>query len=331
MLIRFYKSSFYSQYLLLFLIAAALWLRVYTDPCQQIPLDQESPLFSLIIGFLGNASLLSSIVGFFILLVNAITLNLILIRHELLPKNSLIGALVFIMLMSQSTAALSLNPVLTAGLFIIPAFDQILSTYGKADPTQQVFSASFLLAIASLLYFPSILLLLLLILSFIIFGTFSIRMFLVAISGAFAVYLYLLVYYFLTNNLEGQFGIYVDWFIIVPSFVFPNIGFQFVVWALILILLIVAPLYSISHLKEWNISVRKKVLLNLWFIVLAASSLIFESDKFTLAILLVSIPLSVVVSTYLANPKKVFLGLEIYFLLLLAAIFANNLLISVCY
>ena len=317
MLIRFFKSSFYSQYFVLFVIAVGLWLRVYTNSCPQILPDQESPLFSLLIGFLGYDNLLSSIIGFAILLVNAIVLNFILIRHELLPKNSLIGVLVFIILMSQSTVALSLNPVLCAGLFIIPAFDQILSTYGKADPTQQVFSASFLLAIASLIYFPSILLLLLLILSFVIFGTFSVRMLLVAISGSFAVFLYQLVYYFLTDNLEGQFGLYVEWFKTVPSFVFPQIGFQYIIWGLILLLFIIATSYSLSRLNEWNISVRKKVLLNLWFMVLAASSLIFEGDKFILAILILMIPFSVTISGYLANRRKVSLLLEIYFLLLL--------------
>ena len=331
MLIRFFKSSFYAQYLVLLVIAAGLWLRVYIDPCPQIIPDQESPLFSLLIGFFGASKLVSSIIGFAILLINAILINFILIRHELLPKNSLIGALVFIVLMSQSAAAISLNPILCAGLFIIPAFDQILSTYGKADPTQQVFSASFLLAIASLLYFPSILLLLILILSFIIFGTFSVRLFLVAISGSFAVYLYQLVYYFLTDNLEGQFGLYLEWFNAVPSFVFPHLGFQYLIWGLILLLFIVATLYSISHLNEWNISIRKKVLLNLWFMVLGASSLIFEGDKFMLAILIVMIPFSVTISSYLANRKKASRVLEIYFLILLIAIFANNLLLSACY
>jgi len=172
-LIKFFKSSFYLQYFMLLLIGAGLWVKAYTSPCELSLSDEGSPLYVLLYGLLpGN----HAIIGLGILIFEALLLNFILIRHEIVPKNTLLSALVFIVFMSQSPIALSLNPVLMAGLFIIPAFDRILNAYGMADPTKDVFSASFLIGLASLFYFPFVFVYLLLLFSFIIFGTFSIRM-----------------------------------------------------------------------------------------------------------------------------------------------------------
>ena len=330
MLIRFFKSSFYSQYLVLFLITVALWLRAGLSPCLYIPDSPESLGFDMIYGLIGGNNFVNASVAIIILLLNAVLLNFVLIRHELLPKNSLLGALVYVVLMSHSLTALSLNPVLLAGLFIIPAFDQIMLTYGKADPTQQVFSASFLLALASLIYFPAVILLLLLLFSLFIFQTLSFRIFVVAFTGAFAVYLYLFLYYFLSDSMEGQYWVYVEWFSTFPALTLPPIGTIYVIWGLLILLFIAALLHSFSHLNEWNISVRKKMLLNLWFLLLALMSLIFEADILTTAFLLISVPVTLIISSFLANRKKVSLWMETFLIILIAAIFVNNTFIAVC-
>ena len=330
MLIRFFKASFYSQYLLLFVLAAGLWIKVYIEPCPQIVSNEESPLFNILSALTGTNGLVHSIIAFIILFISAILLNFILIRHELLPKNSMLGAFVYIVLMSHSGYALSINPALCAGFFIILAVDQILLTYGKADPTQQVFSASFLIAVASLLYFPAITLILLLIFSFVIFGTFSIRIFLVGVAGLFAVYLYLLVIYFLSDNLEGQIFLYLGWFTYLPGFVFPQLGIVYMIWGLITLLFVAALLHLFGHLNEWNISVRKKVLLNLWFILITFLTLVYENDNLPLAIIFMGVPLTILISGFFANRKRTPILLEVYLLIILVVIIINNAFIAVC-
>lgn len=330
MLIRFFKSSFYIQYLVLIAIAVVLWLRAYLAPCQPYDTSDTTPLFNLLTGVLPADPLIRSIPALALLIIEALLLNLFLIRHELLPKNSLLGALLFILLMSQVPYAISLNPVLCAGIFIIPAFDRILNTYGKADPTKDVFSAAFLLALASLFYFPVVFLLVLLFLSFVIFGTFSIRILFVALAGIFAVYLYLLVYYFLCDKLEGQYCLYIEWFSSFPALNPVYDISQYIIWGMIAMLFITAMLHAITHMNEWNIKVRKKVLLNLWFIVFAFATLVYEGDMLHLGLLLASIPVSVVISAYYANQKKTGILIELYFMLLLLAVLINNLIAPVC-
>ena len=330
MLIRFFKSSFYLQYLVLLVLAAALWIRAYTAPCLEIHAGPESPLFLLLLQFLPDEVLVYSISGFFLLLAEALILNFILIRHEIVPKNTLIPAIVYIVLMSQSPLMLGLNPVLCAGFFIILAIDRIMKTYGQADPTKNVFSAAVLLALASLFYFPAIFLCLVLFLSFIIFGTFSIRVFFVSLSGIFTVYIYLFLVYFITDNLAGQYCTYESWFFEFPGIDISSYYMQYMVWGGAALLLLAASFYSVSHMNEWNISIRKMILLIMWFFILSSSTLIYEGDQFLNTALLAAIPASMIISGYLANRRKVSVLMEIYFLLLLVITVINNILSPVC-
>ena len=330
MLIRFFKSSFYSQYLLLLAIAAALWLRAVLDPCLYISTGQESIAFNMIHGIIGTQQYVSAALALIILIVSAVLLNFVLIRHELLPKNSMLGALVYVVLMGHSSMAVSLNPVLLSGLIVIPAFDQIMLTYGKADPTQEVFSASFLLALASLIYFPAIILILLLVLSLLVFQTLSLRIFLVSFTGSFAVYLYLFLFYFLSDSMEGQFWLYIEWFTSLPEMSLPILSVDYLVWTMILLLFVTALMHLYSQLNEGNISIRKKMLLNLWFLLLALISLIFEGDMLNIAVTFLAVPLTTILASYLAFRRQVSLWMELYIILLIVVIFVNNTVIASC-
>ena len=111
------------QYLVLIIIAALLWLRAYISPCSNIDANDISPLYALLLNALPANTLLGSIAAFALLLAEALILNFILIRHDLLPKNSLVAALVFVVLMSIMPQAIGLGPILCAAAFIIPGFD----------------------------------------------------------------------------------------------------------------------------------------------------------------------------------------------------------------
>lgn len=327
MLIRFFKRSFYVQYLSLLLISGLLWIRAIIEPCTLEIVDDSSPLFQLLYGILPASQ---SIPGLAILILEALLLNFILVRHEIVPKNNMIAALVFIVFMSQSPIALTLNPVLLACLFAILAFDRLLNTYGKADPTKDVFSTAILLALASLFYFPLIYLQLLLFISFIIFGTFSLRIFLVGIAGSFTVYLYLFLYYFLTDNLEGQLIFYTSWFRRLPELILDFSISQYIVWAMQFILFIAGFLYVISHMHEWNISVRKKMLISEWWLIVAGLTAVYGLSNPGITLLVFVVPASVIISAYLSNRRKPGLINELLVLLLILFTIFHNIRIGVC-
>jgi hypothetical protein len=270
------------------------------------------------------------LLGFCLLLLQAFYLNYILIKHEIAPKNSLITAFIYIILMSQSISALNLNPALCAATFIIPALDRILCTYGIPDPTRDVFSAAFLLALASLFHFASIFLILLLILSFYVFGTFSIRMLFVSIAGVVAVYIYLFLYYFLTDNLEGQWCFYVNWFKHIPKPDSSVMLVQYIVWGLTFSFLLDAFFYTATRLREWNIKIRKIILLNMYFLILGFASMLYLLDDPETAALMISIPIAIFIAGYLLVKRKVPFFLEVYLYSWYIMVFFNNILIAEC-
>ncbi len=328
MVIKFFKSSFYLQYVLLLLMAAGLWIRPCLDTCPLVSPGPESPLFQLLLEIMPANGLLLALTGFILLIIEAFYLNYILIKHEIVPKNSLITAFIYVLVMSQSLLALNLNPVLCAAFFIIPAFDRILSTYGTPDPTKDVYSAAFLLALASLFHFAGIFFIILLILSFVVFGTFSIRMIFVSVAGVFTVYLYLFLYYFLANMLEGQWCLYINWFSHVPEFNTSLPLIQYGIWGMMLALFLDTFFFAAARMNEWNIKVRKMILLSIYFVFIGLGSMIYLIDDLHMAMMMISIPTTIFIAGYLSVKRKVTWFLEIYIIAWYILSFVNNLLIE---
>lgn len=306
-----------------------LWLKAAVDPCVQVYWDTVSPLSYIFNLWPEGPFWAKPLSGMLLTLVNAVLLNQVLIKNDLIPKNALHGALVYVVLSGMAPQVLSVNPVMVASFFVILALDRLLETFGKADPTKDVFSAAFLVSLASLFYLPAILILLVILLSFAIFGTFSIRMIFVALSGFVAIYLYLSVYYFVADRLEDQYLAYVEYFSHFAVFRGTAGIFQYVLWVVGLLLHIMASLHLFARISEKNISVRRKSTLLFWFSLLALLSVLAEGDHLFHAITLCAIPFSAIIGSYLSAGRKPGLALELFLILFVIAGIINNF-IAVC-
>lgn len=330
MLIKQFKNSFYPQYVLLIVLSAALWIRPFIAGCDFPPAGDESPLFQLIVNWLPAWGFVLPLLGFTLLLLEAFFLNYILIKHEIAPKNSLIAAFIYILVMSQSLPALSLNPVLCAAFFIIPALDRILCTYGDPDPTRDVFSAAFLLALASLFHFAAVFIIILLIISLMVFGTFSIRILFVSVAGVISVYLYLFLYYFLADKLEGQWCLYVNWFSNISQINTSLMLVQYIVWGMMLSFFLDAFFFTAARMHEWNIKIRKIILLNIYFFLIGVVSMVYMWDNLEIAAMMIGIPITIFIAGYMMVKRKVSWFLELYLFCWYILIFVNNILVAEC-
>ncbi len=311
-------------------LAAALWIRPFFSGCVWVPEVPESPLFQLLLTIIPPGSILMILMGFVLLILEAFYLNYILIKHEIIPKNSLITAFIYVMIMSQSLPALGLNPMLCASFFIIPALDRILCTYGTPDPTRDVFSAAFLLALASLFHFASIFFIILLILSFVVFGTFSIRMIFVSLAGVISVYIYLFLYYFLVDILEVQWCLYINWFSTIPELNTSLPLIQYGIWAMMLSFFLDAFFFRITRMNEWNLKIRKMILLSIYFVFIGIGSMIYLIDDLQMAMMMIAIPVTIFITGYLSVKRRVTWFLEIYLWAWYLFVFVNNLLVAEC-
>ena len=311
-------------------MAAALWAPRLFKHCDSMEAGRESPLFKLMAEWTGPESILSILLGFFLMLFTAVLFNYFMVKHELLPKNSLIGGMVFVILMSHPLSTLGMNPVMASALIIVLSFERILNSYGKPHPAQDSCSAAFLAALALLLYFPSAILFILLLLSFMLFGNFTLRSVLVSLTGIVAVYLYLLVLYFLYDDLEGQYAIYVDWVSNVPGIVMPPSGPVYAVYGMVLLLAAAGLMYVFSHINEWNVSIRKKTMIGIWFAILSLATLLYEGDNISSALALVMIPFSLIIAAFLAGRTRRSIWMEIFVWMLFLGSLLNNIFFSPC-
>jgi hypothetical protein len=305
-------------------LGAALWIHPFLNSYDPGLSGPESPLFMLLQGLLPEVNALISALAFIILLLEAFYLNYVLIKHELVAKNTLITAFVYIVVMSQSPEVLTLNPALCAAFFVIPALDLILGSYGMADPTKSLFNAALLVGVASLFHFAFIFMVLVLLLSLVVFGTFSLRIFFVSLSGFVSVYIYLLVYYFLADQIDGQAEIYLNWFVSLPEMNFDFPFFQYAVWFMQDLLFLPAFLIILMRLGDYNISTRKIMLLCVYYALIALVSFVYILDDIRMGGLVTAIPFTIFIAAFLSSRKRLPYLLELYFFLWYVLTFANN-------
>ncbi len=311
-------------------MSALLWLKLGFNACLPVDAFGPAPLYDLLINALPEGILGAGLIAFVLLLLQAFLLNYFLVRHAMLPKNSMLAALVFVLLMSLFPDLLNLTPLICAGIFIVLSFNSIMNTYGSPDPTRHVFSAALLIALASLFYLPALLMFLLLLLSFALFGTFSLRMIFVGFSGIAAVYLYLFLYYFMIDDLAGRYCLYEQFFMDFPVWEISYSWTQYLVFGLFSMLFMFAFFQVLSSLNEWNIMIRKKMLLGIWFLVLAIGSMAYGGENPALALQFAVLPGTLLISSFFLNRRKTGLMSELFFLLLLLLVMANNILDNTC-
>jgi len=326
MFIRFFKSSFVSQYVVIGIIGLLLWARSFITP-PSIPLpDGPVPLYALLYRLLQSIPVVAVVAGFLLVLLEAYWLNFILDKHELIPRNSSLSALVFLILMSFTPDLLVLNPVNLSILFLIIISQNLLISYKKPRHLDRLYAAGFFTSIASMVYFPFILWFGLIIISFFVFRSGKWRQWMSSFIGFVTPFIFLSVFYFWFDTLGQNIAGY--WTFICQILVFPN-PFQTDFWILGSCTFLLS-LYGLirfwSGPVEKTVEIRSKTNLFLWMIFFTMMSFLF-SRTMALYHPVLSAPAFTLVITCglitLKKPRIMEWLLLIYFL----AIMANNLLI----
>jgi len=100
MLIHFFRKSYLFQYIVLILIALALWIGTLVNP-SVILLNTDSfltPGYSLLLSLLHGNQLLQNILAIVLVISSALLFNTALTKFDMVPKNTLVPAMVYIVL-----------------------------------------------------------------------------------------------------------------------------------------------------------------------------------------------------------------------------------------
>lgn len=318
MVVKFFRSSFAAQYAVLILTALLLWLPALLQPAPFISQDALSPLSQLVSQWLRQFPHFTVGLALLLMLVQALFFNAILAANQLSLRVGSIGAFIYILLMSQSLQQTGMYDYLLAAIFILAALHTILLLQNTLNTTYYLFNAGIFISLASLFYFPAIILFAWLWLSLFILRLQYLREWGITMVGLFTPYFFLASWYYLTDQLLWRFEAYSQ---ALERFGRIDASYSWMnglVWGVILVLVILSLSIVYGQSTEKNVSIRKKIGVNTWLFIISIV-LIFNNSTSINGNGMLFIPLGIYIAYYLSFAKKLFWP-QLLLLLLVALI-----------
>jgi hypothetical protein len=324
MLIRFYKSPQPAALIFIPLVALALWFPSFfrdspsaelTDSIMPFyqPLNTWTDIFPRPVLLVLSVILIS---------IEALWLDRLVSKFEVLYKRSSLAALFYVVLMSLFAETRELHPVILVNGILLLVLDRGFSLYKTETPMRLVFDLGVSLAVASLFYFPCIIIFIGYGLGMILLRPFAWREWMIGFIGFFLPYFYTALYFFWTDRLGYFFSeIIFPHFRLDFTFPFSPGGYQATALVFLAFLFFMSLWTLQSHFYKNVIRTRIYQQLMLIFLLVAGLSFLFAREVYLWHFTLLAIPLATFIAYYfLANKKTWWLEfLFIAFILLWAA------------
>ncbi len=201
MLIRSFRTTQIFPLVILVVLSATMWF-VSKSGTYEIVAANGMPLYDLIVKALTFIPpVLSVFLAFLLFTSQALHINHVINKHEVLYKQSWLPALMFIIIAGLFPPFLWIHPILFVNSLLIFVFDKLFSLYKHPTPLALAFDGAFLLSLSALFYLPTIFLFLFYILCIIILRPFSWRLWSVSFMGLLLPFFFAFFYYFWNNEL----------------------------------------------------------------------------------------------------------------------------------
>ena len=321
-MIKFFRQSYAIQYVVIALLAIALWIPSFVSGKVMMGLNEPvTPLFNLVDGMLGYSPILQHIVAFLLLVLGTMLFNAIMVKNQIVGKVSTMGAFVFVLLMSLTCTQTNFYPFALASLFILLVIKNLFESYMMPKCEMNLLKTGVFLAFATLCYFPSILLILWIIIVLPMAKNGSIRLQLIPIFG----FLFVYFMYFVGVFLFGDFGALLEGYQDYFSDIHLSVqGFNLKTIVLLAVLALATGFLFFGGSTagfEKTVAVRTKISMTVVMVFFALFMLFIGSNVLMNG--LIFIVLSILVSyvfSYLGNTGWANLFLTVFILL----VFANH-------
>ncbi len=323
MLIRFFKSSFPVQYLVIGVTGLALWFSAFLLPPGMPPPEGPVPVYHFLYLLLQPYPFLSTLLGFILVMTQAYWLTNILNRHELVLKNSSLSALVYVVMMSLLPGQLTLTPITIVLGFMILILHHLLISYNRPEHLDRIYAAGFFTALSSLIYLPFILWFVFVIISFLVFRAGNWRAWMAAFLGLFTPFLYLAAWYFWNDRLIGTIPEYSLYFSRLLSFPIPFHSDFWILYGFTLLLALWGVLYF-RRGPQRTVEVRAKTSMLLWTLVFTLLSFIYAGSMAIFHPTLATPALAMVITGNLVSLKKTRIAEWVIIVYLLSVLLNNH-------
>jgi hypothetical protein len=208
MLLRFYRGIGPGTILIVIVSAVLIWLQRFIEPLSHISISgpEPMPLYSLVLGLVGQNALMGTIISFLLMLTIAFYLANFNTRLFFITERTLLPASLYILASGFLMSIQTLNPVFPATLMLIIAIDRVMASYRKTGLAYNFFDASLILSLGSLFYFNIIWFYLVIIIGILLIRTLSLRELLLSLFGLVAPYLVVYAIYYVTGKDLGVFS-----------------------------------------------------------------------------------------------------------------------------
>jgi hypothetical protein len=334
MLIQVFKKAYVSQFLALFVLQLILWIPVFIIPdiaTFSKPMT-SSPGYEFIRFLSGGYPRILSFVAFILVYLSALLLNNTLINHQLIAKNNLLAALVYILLMSYSAATLTLYPVLISNFFMILVLNTTFKLYTEKEAYSRVFNIGILFAVISIFYFDALLLFVYLWIAFYVYRIYSWRDWFIPFVGFITIYFFLGIYYFwidalqvATQNYQMQFHKFFHY-----QGAFTRDYFSFAILGLFGFFTLISFTKLLSHINDYIITVRKHYWTLVLLFLLTVVVVLFTNAVDELSILLLAVSATAILTENIIRLKRTFWA-DVAILLMVVLILINNYYAAISY
>jgi Family of unknown function (DUF6427) len=322
MFIRFFKNNTPSYFFILPLFALVFWIVAFMGVPPLVS-SHSSSLFNVMAGYVNAFRFIGTCVSFLLVTTGAFLINLVFNESEILERKTFLPALFYFVFMSNNESMLVFHPAMIANIFIILSIHSMYNAYRKTVAFSQLFDAGMLLSVASVFYFPSIILFPVLIFGLIVFRAYNWREWLITLFGALVPYCFVLTYCFWNDSLLAYWHDKLAYFVYHdrPSFEFTSSFYFLMTMAVIIAFLSLSKLAN--SVLAGSQKAKKNLIYIIWFFLFSIASLLLAPDLVSPYFSVLAIPFTFFASSYFFTMKKEGWG-EILFLLLISAILVND-------
>ena len=199
------------QLLIIMGVVVVMWCGSFIEPVMMPEPGTYAPLYGLLYDWMGAKPLVATLVGLMIMLLEAMLLNEMLYERKMVAQNTLMPALIYVILMSGVKAGQTVTPILMVNLMMLLALRNIMKTSNVSMTLNMTFGTATYIALATMFYMPSALMIVPLLLMFPVYQLYSWRDWVVMILGLLAPYIPLTAWFMMKNELWGAYaGMWVD-------------------------------------------------------------------------------------------------------------------------
>ncbi|TCC94136.1 beta-carotene 15,15'-monooxygenase [Pedobacter frigiditerrae] len=252
-----------------------------------------------------------------IVFIQAILFNRIINNHGLLAKPSYLPALLYITGSSLFLQFLILSPPLICNFLLIWIMDKFLKISKTPNAMMTMFDIGMIIAFGTIIYFPFIVLLIMLWLSLLLYRSFNWREWIAGFIGFLTIFFFIAVFYYWNDNITQFYKIWRPLTNLFPS----NLQIKYndyLVLVPVSVIMVLASLQLRENFFRSFISTRKAFQMLFFMFVVAIISFYTKPD-FRLYHFILSVPPgAVLLAYYFSNAKKRWFYESLFVVLVLA-------------